>query len=227
VESHAEWIAQHLGRPDYAPLGADDVAKLAMVLREEHYPAGATIFRIGDVPARVGIVRSGAVALATDLNARRVVFDVARSGDALGDIGVFLRMTAPCEGVALEDTLILTIEAAEFHRLLEERPRLAIRWINSVSCRLVNYHARLAELLAGDMEAQIASVLVHRTVHGVAKLTQTRLGELVGGSRSSVHRVLKQLEDKSLVRVRYSHVEIRDEAGLRLIAGQVSHSPQE
>jgi CRP-like cAMP-binding protein len=143
-----------------------------------------------------------------------------QSGDALGDIGVFLRMTAPYDGVALEDTLVLTIDSVAFHRLLEQRPRLALRWLNSLSCRLIRYQGRLAELLAGDIEAQIASVLIQRVVGGMVSLNQTHLAELIGASRSSVNRVLRQLEEKNLVRLRYSHVEILDEAALGLLAGR-------
>jgi CRP-like cAMP-binding protein len=219
VQQHAEWIAQQLGRPELAPLGPDDIAELAGLLQEERYPTGTTVFRTGDPPNRVGIIRRGVVELSRELNGRRVVLQILRPGDAVGDIGIFLRITAPYDGVALEDTLILTIEALRFHRLLEERPRIAMRWLNSVSSRLVSYQTRLTEVLAGGLEAQIASVLVRRADRGVVKLSQSSLAELVGGRRTSVNRVLKRLEDQNLVRVRYGQVELVDEARLALVAG--------
>lgn len=219
MQHHAEWIAQRLGRPELAPLGPDDIAELAGLLQEERFPAGTTVFRTGDPPNRVGIIRRGAVELSRHLNGRRVVLQTLRPGDAVGDIGIFLRITAPYEGVALEDTLILTIEAVRFHRLLEERPRIAMRWLNSVSSRLVSYQNRLTEVLAGGLEAQIASVLVRRADRGVVKLSQASLAELVGGRRTSVNRVLKRLEDQNLVRIRYGQVELVDEARLALVAG--------
>jgi CRP/FNR family transcriptional regulator, cAMP and macrophage regulator len=219
VQQHAEWIAQALGRPELAPLGADDISELSGLLQEERYPTGTTVFRTGDPPNRVGIIRRGAVELSRELNGRRVVLQILRPGDAVGDIGIFLRITAPYDGVALEDTLILTIEAVRFHRLLEERPRIALRWLNSVSSRLVSYQTRLTEVLAGGLEAQIASVLVRRADRGVVKLSQSSLAELVGGRRTSVNRVLKRLEDQKLVRVRYGQVELVDEARLALVAG--------
>jgi hypothetical protein len=66
-------------------------------------------------------------------------------------------------------------------------------------------------------------VLVNRAVRGVVQLNQTHLAELIGGSRSSVNRVLRQLEDY-LVRLRYNLVEILDQAALHVVAGQGSHS---
>jgi DNA-binding GntR family transcriptional regulator len=78
---------------------------------------------------------------------------------------------------------------------------------------------RVVELLAGGLEAQIASVLVRRAEGGVLNLSQGNLAELVGHPRTSVNRVLKHLEAEGLVKVRYGQVEILDEAGLARVAG--------
>jgi CRP-like cAMP-binding protein len=219
VDRHAEWIAQFFGRPELAPLRFDDIEELVVLLREERYPAGTAIFLMGEAPARVGILRSGAVELSRDLNGRRVVLQILRPGDAVGDVGLFLRMTAPYDGVALEDSVILTFDSVRLRRLLEQRPRLAWRWLVSVSGRLVSYQDRLTELLAGGLEAQIASVLLRRAERGLVKLSQRSLAELVGGRRTSVNRVLKHLEEQKLLRLRYAQIEILDEAGLATLAG--------
>lgn len=219
VERQAEWIAQCLGRPELAPIAPDDIRELAALICEEWYRAGETVFKMGDAPTRVLIVRRGAVELSRMLNGRRVVMQIVRPGDVIGDVGLFLRKTAPYDGVTLEDTLILSLDSVRFHRLLEQRPRLAWRWLISVSGRLESYQSRLAELLAGGLEAQIASVLVRRADRGVVNLSQSSLAELVGGRRTSVNRVLKRLEEQDLVRVRYGQVEILDEAGLAKAAG--------
>lgn len=115
--------------------------------------------------------------------------------------------------------MILTIDSVQFHRLLEERPRLALRWLNVLSSRLVGYQARVTELLAGGLEAQVASVLVRRADQAVVNLKQSSLAELVGGGRTSVNRVLKRFEEQNLVRVRYGQVELVDEVGLARVAG--------
>ena len=125
----------------------------------------------------MGIVRKGAVELSRPLNGRRVVLQILGPGDVVGDVGVFLRLTAPYDGVALEDTVLLTVESVRFDGLLDEWPRLARRWMLSVSSRLISYQARLMELLAGGLEAQIASVFVRRAEHGVVRLSQSNLAE--------------------------------------------------
>jgi len=214
-----EWIADWLGPGELAPVDSDDVEELAALLREDHYPAGATVFRMGQAPTRVHIVRRGAIELSRNLKDRRVLIQILRPGDVLGDISLFLRMQVPWDAVALEDSLILSIDSLSLHRLLKERPSLAWRWLHSVSGRVAGFWFRVVEILAGGLEAQVASVLLRRAEAHIVNLSQSSLAELVGHTRTSVNRVLKRLEADGLVRLRYGQVEILDEAGLAKAAG--------
>jgi CRP-like cAMP-binding protein len=98
----------------------------------------------------VHIIRSGAIELFCDLGGRRGAVEILRPGDVAGDVPLFLQMSEPFDAVALEDSLILSIDSLTLHRLLEERPRLAWQWLLSVSARMASAQARLVELLAGD-----------------------------------------------------------------------------
>ena len=215
----AEWISQWLTPGDLGPLGVEEIRALAALLQEEHYPAGATVYTIGDAPTRVNIVRSGAIELSRHTKGRRIVLQIHRDGDVFGDVSLFLRMRVPWDAVALEDTVLYTFESVALYRLLEQRPRLAWAWLHSVSARLAGFWFRVVELLAGGLEAQVASVLVRRAEDGVLHLSQGNLAELVGHPRTSINRVLKQLEAQGLVRVSYGQVEIVDEVGLVQLGG--------
>ncbi|HEX2179402.1 MAG TPA: Crp/Fnr family transcriptional regulator [Actinomycetota bacterium] len=219
ANSHAEWIAQWLGPAEQAPLGPDDLKELVALISENHYPAGATIFRLGQAPTRVHIVRRGSVELSRMVRGRRVVLQILGPGQVFGDVSLFLRIRVPWDAVAVEDSVILSVDSVGLYRLLEQRPRLAWRWLHSVSARVHGFWFRTVELLAGGLEAQVASVLVRRAEEDVVHLSQSHLAELVGGRRTSVNRVLKRLEDQGLVKVHYGQVEIVDRPGLATVAG--------
>ena len=216
---HARWVAEWLSPADIADPAPDELHELLALLQEDHYPAGATVYSLGQAPTRIHIVRSGAVELSRTLRTGRVVIEVLRPGDVFGDISLFLRMKVPWDAVAIEDTLILSFDSLSLHRLLEQRPRLAWRWLHSVSARVAEFWFRVVELLAGGLEAQVAQVLVRRAEDGVVHLSQSLLAELVGSQRTSVNRVLKRLEAQGLIKVGYGQVEIVDEAGLAAVAG--------
>jgi CRP-like cAMP-binding protein len=215
----AAWISEWLTPGELAPLGAEDVRALAALLQKDHYPDGASVFKIGDAPTRINIVRSGAIELSRHAKGRRIVLQILRPGDVFGDVSLFLRMRVPWDAVALEDTVIYSFESVSLYRLLEQRPRLAWAWLHSVSGRLAGFWFRVVELLAGGLEAQVASVLVRRAEDSVLHLSQGSLAELVGHPRTSINRVLKSLEGQGLVRVSYGQVEILDEPGLAKVAG--------
>lgn len=216
---HAAWIARCLGRGDLAPLGEDDVAELAAELGEQRYAAGTVLFRMGEAPARVHIVRSGMVELSRTLQGRKAVLQILRPGDVVGDVPLIVRMPEPYDARALADSLVLAIDSVTLFSLLDRRPRLARRWLVSVALRAADTQGRLVDLLAGGLEAQVAAVLVRQEDHGFVHLSQGVLAELVGGRRTSVNRVLKRLERDGLVRVHYGQVEVLDPVALASLAG--------
>jgi CRP-like cAMP-binding protein len=213
------WIAQWLHPGDLAPLGGDDIRELAALLSEDHYRAGDSVYKFGEAPTRVHIVRSGAIELSRILKGRRVVLQILQPGDVFGDVSAFLRIKVPWDAVASEDSVVLSVDSVSLYRLLEQRPRLAWRWLHSVSARVHGFWFRVVELLAGGLDAQVASVVLSRAEDGVLNLSQGNLAELVGHPRTSINRALKHLESQGLVRIRYGQVEVLDEIGLAKMAG--------
>ena len=224
---HSAWIAQCLGRGELAPLGPEDVGELAAVLGEQTYPAGAVLFHEGDAPARVHILRHGAVELSKIVGGRRAVLQLLGPGDVFGDVPMLVRMREPFDARALEESTVLSVDSVELFRLLERRPRLARRWLVSLAMRMAGTQARLVDLLADGLVAQVASVLVRQAEQGFVRLNQATLADLLGVRRQSVNRVLKRMEADGLVRVSYRQVEVLDPAGLLLVtAAERPASPQ-
>jgi len=188
---HAAWIARCLGRGELAPLGPEDVDALATELGEDRQPAGSLLFEMGALPRLVHIVRQGSIELSRDVHGRRVTLQVLHPGDVFGDIPLMARMALPFDAKALEDSVVLTIDSVTLWRILEERPQLSQRWMVSVALRMAEVQARLVDLLAGALTAQLASLLVREAERGRVHLSQQVLASLVGGRRTSVNRVLR------------------------------------
>jgi CRP-like cAMP-binding protein len=89
----------------------------------------------------------------------------------------------------------------------------------SIALRMAEVQARLVDLLAGGLQAQLASLLVREAEQGRVRLSQQVLAALVGGRRTSVNGVLKDLEARRLIKLRYRQVEILDAVGLTSLAG--------
>ena len=181
----------------------------------ETVAGGMFVFREGDESARVHVVRTGGVELSRMLGGRRVTLQVLRPGDVFGDVPAFLGAPEPFDARAVEDSTLLSLDADALFALLQTRPAIARRWFVSMAERMAGLQSRLIDLLAGGLEAQLASVLLrHADDVGEVKITQKDLGAMLGVQRSSVQRVLKDLESAGLIELGYRRITVADSGGL-------------
>lgn len=215
LSDYGTWIACCLSRGPRAPLGEGDIDQLVADFGESQFAGGTFVFRRGDPPARIHVVRSGSVELSRVVNGRRVALQILRPGDVFGDVPAFLGELEPFDAKALEDCAILSLDAASLFAMLQTRPHIARRWIVSLAERMAGLQGRLGDLLAGSLDAQLASVLLREASDtGDVQLTQDQLAEMLGAARTSVQRVLKQLEQGKFVDLGYRRITVVDAPGL-------------
>ena len=73
---------------------------------------------------------------------------------------------------------------------------------------------RVLDLLAGSLQEQLASLLLHEAVDGSVDMNQSALAQQVGASRSSVNQALRGLERQGLVSLGYGRIDVVDQVGL-------------
>jgi CRP-like cAMP-binding protein len=208
------WLACCLGRGDLAPLGPYEVDELAESHGEDSYAGGTFVFREGDESARVHVVRSGRLELSRSLGERRVTLQVLRPGDVFGDVPVLLGQPEPFDARAMEDSVVLSFDVDSLYELLRTRPRMAERWLVSLAERTYGFQQRLNDLLSGSLEGQLASLLLREADDGEVDLTQQAIADLLGTQRSSVNRVLKNLETAGVIELRYGKIVVIDPGAL-------------
>lgn len=207
--------------------GALSSAELAALVErgsDQVVAGGGYLFREGDRLDRVYIIRSGFVALGRQQGTRRAVLFLLHDGEIAGDVPLLAGIPAPFDAMVVTDTSFVTIPAHVFLASMEQNPAFAKRWVLSLGARLAAWQARLDDLLAGDLRAQVASLLLHEAsaaprIH----LTQELIANLLGARRTSVNRVLQALAGEGIIELRYGQILIRDPNGLVAAA----HGPAE
>lgn len=217
---NAAWMARCVGRGDLAPFGPEAIAELASAVGVRRIEAGTPLMSEGEAVSRIGIIQDGEVELYRRHAMRRVVLQVLRPGDVYGDIPFLCHMPPPFGARALTVGGVIELDAEGFWRLLETRPGACQRFLFSVASRLQRMQLRLLELTSGDLRHQVASLLLDETGggSGAVHLTQATIAQLLGASRPSVNRVLKDLEADGFVALTYRRVEVVDPAGLDAVA---------
>lgn len=218
---HAAWIARSVGRGDLFPFTTEDVAELAERIGVASLEPGTRLLAPGGAVEWIGIIERGEVELSHRSGIRRVVLQILRDGDLLGDVPFFCRLPSPFTARTLTDVMLIRLSREHVERLLATRPMLAQRFLYSLASRLERMQRRLLQLTGGDLRTQVAALLLDEAGDGAdaVRLPQATLAELLGARRPSVNRALKDLESRDVVRLGYRRIEIVDPSKLARLAG--------
>jgi CRP-like cAMP-binding protein len=214
----AAWIARCVGDPQTTPLSEADLAALASFLRPLEFERGAPVFRAGEQPDGVWIVRSGMVELAAGAGRRKIVVQMLYPGSVDGDIELILGMPLPYSARAMETTRCLFLASDSFEALMREHPTVARRWLSSVAARVARGQQRVMGLLGRSLVEQATRLLLDEQIDGQVLLPQRTLAAMLGVQRPSLNKVLKDLEKKGLLTLGYGRIEINDTKGLEALA---------
>lgn len=212
-----DWLNESLGRGDRTPLPAADLEEFAGHLDSHDVAGGIAIYHRHELPSRVYLLRSGTVELTREINGRRVVVQLLRPGSVFGDIPLFLRSGEPTSARAVEDSTVLSIDSVTLFSLLGRRPLLARRWLASIAERMAAMQDRVSDLLAGTLDAQVASWALREAGPDGVSVSQQTVARLLGARRTSVNQALRRLERQGLVEIGYRRIRVCDEDGLRAV----------
>jgi CRP-like cAMP-binding protein len=201
-----------------APLSADDAAALVDIMTVRKAKAGEALFCRNDDLHQIFVLECGSVALARPNADRTSFLNLLEPGDIFGDVGQLIGRPAPVDAVVLEDATVLVMEGEALMGLMTTRPRVAMRWMASLAARLAVAQDRLEELLAGPLDYQLASMLLHLCdAEGGVAVSQQTIAHLLGSRRPSIARSLANLERRGFIQKQYRRIQVLDAPGLKAL----------
>lgn len=212
------WLEEELVDASIVPLPRHALDALFDGVEEVELAPGEVLYRKGAEPAGVWVLRAGAVELFDSSGSRRYVVAVMRTGDMIGDLYLLLGEEPPLNARAVETTQAFFFDAGVFKRAATQHPALCAAWLSNFARRLARSRTRILEVLLRSPEERIARLLVEETVHNHLRLPQKTIADMLGIQRTSVNRVLRQMEAEGLLTRGYGQVRVRDVDGLRAIA---------
>ena len=144
-----------------------------------------------------------------------------------GEISVIDGLPRTHDAIADGETIVLAIPQASLAAWLDMHPQYW-RDLSRLACTKL----RLAFTVLEDIQHLPLQVRLARhlwaTLHALGeaqnsarrtvKLSQEQLGQLLGTSRQSVNKCLRELEELGIVSVGYSQIDVLDPAGLQRLA---------
>jgi len=188
-------------------------------LIERTYRTNEVIFLQGETTTGLWVIQEGRVFIVHgQWDGTPVLLGVWGPGDVIGAVGLYDGRPYPANAVARETpTRLGWIARAEVLHWVRQYPEFAWNLGRRLSERLRHVQrVRISEhgQSNGDRIRQKLLELAERDGSPV-QVTQETLAYMVGTTRETVSRILREMARKEWVRVRYGKIEILNETALR------------
>jgi CRP-like cAMP-binding protein len=216
-----------------AGLGETALQRVAADLVLRRYQARDTIFHEGDPGHQLYLVQSGQVRIfvnGLDGTETSVIL-IGRPGQLFGELAIIDGLPRSASAIAMDETLLLTLERDRFRHHMSRTPQLALNFMQALSRRLRYNTRQYNSVITLDIARRLARKLLELAQdYGVAEpdgvridaaLNQSELASLIGATRERTNKALGLLRSERLIAMRDGAVIILDAEGLH---GRVSGS---
>ncbi len=214
---------------------ADDLSdelkqKLLSKARLRRLAKGESLFHQGSAPHSVYYVKSGALQLSnTSSTGREAVFGVAEAGMWFGELTLIIQQERVHDAKALVPTELMVVSKTHFCDVVNENKEFLSELLHLVCRRYKWAIERIEATILRPMLSRLADRLLaehemakHTAVSPVIvlNLSQEKLGQMLGTSRQTINRLLKQLESENILNLTYGRIHLRNLSALRRIVAE-------
>ncbi len=220
-------VAERLRRvPLFAHLSEAELARVSQATRERSYPKNSVILFEDDPGDALYVVAGGQVKVVLiGEDGREVILAVLKDGDFFGEMSLIDDQPRSAHVIAMEDSDLLVLRRLEFLESMQEMPRIALGLLQALSRRLRRADDKIGGLVLLDVNGRVARLLLeiadeHDGTRVPRKVTHHQIAQMIGSSRETVSRTIRDLADRGLIEVTRQAIFVRDRAGLNALAGQ-------
>ena len=201
----------------FANLEPVQLQGLSRVASARHFRAGETILRESEPGDQFFVIARGEVKVFVDSpDGREVVLTHLQAGEFFGEMALFDGDTRSASVTALADSELVVISRDDFLAALAADFGLTRRILQTLSARLRRSNEIIESLALQDVGGRLARYLVRLAdasgqqpvdgYYAVHRPTHQEIANSIGATRETVTRMLKQFEDRKLIRIKGSTV---------------------
>jgi len=212
--------------PLFGKLNPSEIASLISYSRVERYPTGREVFAKGSPGQSLMAVLRGSIKISSLSNeGKEIVFGIINAGEIFGEIAVLDGDERSADATAMTDCELLVLNRRNFLHLLETRADLCMILLRILCRRLRQTSEQVEDVMFRHLESRVAKALLQLAesvgLHGLQgasvelHVSQRELGNMAGGSRESVNKILQNRHRQGLINLGKASVLIRDLEALR------------
>jgi CRP/FNR family cyclic AMP-dependent transcriptional regulator len=211
--------------PLFSDLADAEMARFGEVLREREYPKNSVILFEDDPGDALYVVRSGQVKVVLiGEDGREVILSVLTDGDFFGEMSLIDDEPRSAHVIAMKDSQLLVLRREDFQAQLELSPRIALKLLRVLVQRLRRADEKIGGLVLLDVNGRVARLLLDMADEGggpkiTRRLTHHTIAQMIGSSRETVSRAMRELVARGLIEVSRREISIKDRDGLATLTG--------
>ena len=206
--------------PLFSGLQRDELQKFADLTRERSYPKGSVILFQDDPGDSLFVLRNGRVKVVLiGEDGREVILGVLEPGAHFGELALIDDQPRSAHVIAMEDAQLLILRREDFRRRVEANPTVAWALLTELSRRLRRADVKIGGLVLLDVPGRIARLLLDLAdetgTPAIDKpLTHQTIAQMIGASRETVSRAMKEFQDAGLITVERRRIAVGDREAL-------------
>ncbi len=206
--------------PLFSGLQRDEIQKFADLTRERSYPKGSVILFQDDPGDSLFVLRGGRVKVVLiGEDGREVILGVLEPGAHFGELALIDDQPRSAHVIAMEDAQLLVLRREDFRRRVEANASVAWALLTELSRRLRRADVKIGGLVLLDVPGRIARLLLDLSAesgtNAIEKpLTHQTIAQMIGASRETVSRAMKEFQDAGLITVERRRIAVGDREAL-------------
>lgn len=211
--------------PLFSDLSDIELARFTTVVREREYPKNSVILFEDDPGDALFVVSGGQVKVVLiGEDGREVILSVLSEGDFFGEMSLIDDEPRSAHVIAMKDSRLLVLRRDDFQQQIQLLPSIALKVLKVLVGRLRRADAKIGGLVLLDVNGRVAKLLLDLGdesggPHITRKLTHHTIAQMIGSSRETVSRAMRELTDRGLIDVSRREITIKNRDGLATLAG--------
>jgi len=219
-------ILNHIARvPLFEGLPPEQIEDLAMIVTDQVFRKGETIFSEGEEGNGFYVVITGRVKIfKLSSEGKKQILHFFGPGEPFGEVPVFAGQHFPANAEAMEQSRVFFFPRRSFVGLIKKNPSLALNMLAILSKRLRRFTALVDDLSLKEVPGRLAAYLLYLSDQNKGAkdleltITKAQLASLLGTIPETLSRILAKLGSQGLIETDGRRIRILEKEALQELA---------
>ena len=211
--------------PLFEGLPKEQQEDLAMIVADQVFKQGQTIFSEGDDATGFYVVITGKVKIfKLSFEGKEQILHIFGPGEPFGEVPVFTGQHFPANAEAMEESRIFFFPRKSFIELIKNNPSIALNMLAVLSMRLRRFTHLIDDLSLKEVPGRLSAYLLYLSEQekGASDLeltiTKSQLASLLGTIPETLSRIFGKMSKQGLIELDGPRIRILDRQGLEDLA---------